>query len=379
MEDSSCACGKRTRTSTGCDDLTGKWEYSEWSSCPQELPDETEACGEGLVGTKTRTASCNGNSYEYGEWNTDNCAPACKDEDLVLEETCEDGYAKKTRTKTGCGSDGQWEYTEWDESKCCKGAKVLEQACSSGCGKQTRSIEGCENGEWKYGNWSTCPTKPADESVACGSGYTGNKTRSATCKADNSGWEFKGDYNMQTCCSNNSKPATRGYCYCGTINYNVTCTKGTGTYGSWTRKESSRSCNATQPSQQIIGTCGEGYTNPTGKVVKNASCTKYWSSSGYYGQWRYGYNDTSDCGCYEEKQKEAREVRNSNGCTYGYISGGTFSCQGSKWVITGGTVTCSSASAMCQEIYGKGGTICMSDGCSCMYGGVWEPWDELDF
>ena len=182
---------------------------------------------------------------------------------------------------------------------------------------------------------------------------------------------------MRSCCQTSTRPSSYGSCKyqvssssCGKIYYDVKCNTSTsGTYGYWTQKETSRNCNLAKPSSSSVGTCGEGYTNPTGKVYQGYYCFgsrtsgDYWTSDGY---------DTSACGCYEPNKKYAAVLYRTGGCTYGYLTGGTYSCEGHTWKYIGGTPTCvSSMGAACKAV-GGGMAACTSDGCYCAQSA--EPW-----
>ena len=140
-----CSCGGPVTGS--CNDETGTWVYA--NDCPTPDPDETGECPAGYTGSRTRHAVCENGAY-VNKW-TDNCKLACKDEDK----------------------------------------ESLERDCPCGSGKQTRSITGCENGTWKYTDWSTsdsCHDKLPDFIEACSAGEYGLKTYTYTCNASGTGW-----------------------------------------------------------------------------------------------------------------------------------------------------------------------------------------------
>lgn len=175
----------------------GEWETGE---CKETDPDpcadkvlpediyvtESEPCGDGLTGEKTRTKrttyTCDvakgmiETIVDYSTWDTSKCAVDPKNmkdpcEDVTIppsnieteNETCGSGYTgflKRTKTTTySCNSStGEIEssvsYSKWDLSDCkakdlCENVKVPE-------------------------------TETAKEKEACDSGYTGDKTRTKT-------------------------------------------------------------------------------------------------------------------------------------------------------------------------------------------------------
>ena len=349
-EDENCACGKKTRTVTGCNDLTGEWEYSNWSSCPAPLPDETIPCGEGLVGNKTRSASCNGSSYEYGEWNTDNCAPACKDEDLVLEEYCGDGYAKKTRNKTGCDSEGNWTYTDWDESKCCTKPQVLTEKCGDGYEDKIRTVTGCDDAEWTYTDWNDSKCCAEEDKVLTAKCDDGYETKSHTVTGcSNGSWTYT-NWDESKCCKENEKVLTAkcddGY---ETKSHTITgCSNGSWIYTNW---DESTCC--TNP-QVLTEKCEDGYEDKIRTVTgcSNAS----WTYSGWYegncctgtpatssatspcsdgyeiktwtvmgcsnGEWLYDWDESRCCNYAQQLQQSCpsgcgQRQRTVTGCSYG--------------------------------------------------------------
>ena len=195
LEDSSCECGKRTRTTTGCDEKTGEWRYGEWSSCPVK-PEETKACSaidpKWTSGTATRASQCNGSSWTEPQWDTTACEIACKEEE-----------------------------------------KEATKACT--CGTQTAGTVTCntKTGKWEYSNWSECPEKPKEE-LDCDNGVDAKMTRTVTCQ-DNAWTEPAWDKHL--CCNPENKPNNTRSCKdnynadtCGLEVQQYTCS----TSGVWT-------------------------------------------------------------------------------------------------------------------------------------------------
>ena len=374
-----CSCGGPVTGS--CNDETGNWVYE--NDCPTPDPDESEACPAGYIGSRTRHAVCENGAY-VNKW-TDNCELACPAHAVCDDNGnvtgCESGYYQEEQTckqeiactgeqpldkrlcqeagkcgwetrKVSCNyTTGEWVEPDWNTEGCSATPEPVTRNChdqnANTCGIQTQSYTCSAQGTWELlGFWlGSCKNKPADESIACDSGYTGNKTRSATCKADNSDWEFKGDYNAKACCNNNTKnsvakvscqtAAGYGSSYCGTVTYNVTCNAGTSNNGGvWTRTtKASASCSQANSSTSCSGYSNYSSANATRTATCSGNATNGWSWS--YGSWNY-----SACGCSYSNQgyvKRAVSVSTST-CASGYAwETRSASCSGSTWSYGGWT------------------------------------------
>ncbi len=326
LEDSSCACGKRTRATTGCDEKTGKWIYGGWSSCPVK-PEEEKACselGKGWTsGTATRTSQCEGGSWTEPEWDETGCTKECTGEAPTDKQLCqEEGKCGwETREVTCNYKTGEWIEPEWNTEGCSSAPADPTRNChdqdSNTCGIQTNSYTCSAQGTWELGEWSnTCIDKPADEVATCDSGYTGNKTRSATCKADNTDWEYTGAYNINACCDNTQQTQTQTCSSgCGKQTRTAsTCDNGTWTgWGSWSSCPTKPSnytstCNSGQNGSRtytyVCNSAGTEWTTklksstcttvqPGGTFTSGNSCTASASSTGCSDG--YTFTDKSKC------------------------------------------------------------------------------------
>ncbi len=109
--------GTKTRTEV-CDEERGVWYYPEtWTGSCEAVPCKgepvlREACGEGMCGWKTREVTeCVNGEWQYTEWD-DTCRTA-----ETQTDSCGEGYkGNKTRTEVCDEASGEWRYPDtWEE------------------------------------------------------------------------------------------------------------------------------------------------------------------------------------------------------------------------------------------------------------------------
>ena len=292
LEDSSCACGKRTRATTGCDEKTGKWIYGGWSSCPVK-PEEEKACselGKGWTsGTATRTSQCEGGSWTEPEWDETGCTKECTGEAPTDKQLCqEEGKCGwETKGATCNYKTGEWIVDpEWNTDGCSSAPEVPTRNChdqdSNTCGIQTQPYTCNAEGTWELGAWQgSCA--PA-ETKECGSSYSNSTveiTRTATCKADGI-WEY-GEYDYTLCgCTMSTKPAD--------------VTSGCGETGKTGTKTYTYVCNSSNKwtSQLKSSSCTTVPAGGTYSGVGN-TCNSYQTADGCKG---YTFENRASCNAY---------------------------------------------------------------------------------
>ena len=253
LEDDSCACGKKTRTVTGCNEDTGKWIYSNWSECPVK-PEETKSCSaldpKWTSGTATRTSQCQGGSWTEPAWDDTACERECDSTQEYIHTTCAENCGEEIKRGTCNRKTGQWE---------------------------------------NYTVTQACPEKPSEE-LNCDNGVSGKMTRTSQCQGNT--WT-EPTWDKSACCDPNNKPAEEYICHdndantCGIRTRTVSC----GTDGQWVDDENAwqGSC---EPVETIVETidCGSSYSNSTAQPTRTATCKAD-------GTWEYGSYDYTACGC----------------------------------------------------------------------------------
>ena len=248
-QDCTEGCGWRTRTVTGCVD--GQWQYTDWAGSCRPAKTETESCGDGYTGSKTRTEVCDKETgrwtFDGAEYDTSGCTLTC---DLSkvwsAKERCEDpqivpigfyeipgeGFADVNYTTPGT----------WNMEKCdcdCPPGYYLGadgscvRNCEAGVTQEVdRLIENCEdaNGEgalYTRGTWTeddcscSCPqgsrkTNDGRCVVECNKTSPQWTTKAQNCEqGDQSNSWVAGSWNEQTCqcdCPTGSKLNSEGAC-----------------------------------------------------------------------------------------------------------------------------------------------------------------------
>ena len=117
--------GTRTFDSVACE--WGDWTWGSCSeqetNCPSCTEGETRESGEPHCGKQAREI-CHGNTWEsYSDADVSFTAEELANCDLCdtaepVEQDCEQGDGKQTRTKTCNTSTGRFEYSDWDVSAC---------------------------------------------------------------------------------------------------------------------------------------------------------------------------------------------------------------------------------------------------------------------
>ncbi len=243
LEDSSCACGKRTRTTTGCNEETGQWNYSEWSSCPVK-PEESKVCSEldskWTSGTATRTSQCEGGSWTEPGWDDSGCEIACKEEEKEATKDCE-GCGTQTAGTVTCNTrTGEWEYSNWSECPVKPNSTIACTQLSSTWASGTATCNPTCNGtSWNTCSWNTssCVTKMQALGASKCSGkenciYTVNSNNTVTTKSCNETFTIR-DYVGGTTASQGRGCIWRTYNQAGTqTNYEAFTCQQTATYTS---------------------------------------------------------------------------------------------------------------------------------------------------
>ena len=379
---------------TGCE----SGYYQEEQTCKEEKAcDESKktirtSCAEDC-GEEIKEGMCN---VKTGEWENYTVTQACPEKPSE-ELNCDNGVSGKMTRVSQC-QNNTWTEPTWDKSQCCNpndnNKPDEEYIChdhdTNTCGKKTRTVTCDTNGQWvadDNGWQGSCIDKPADEVATCDSGYTGNKTRAATCKADNTEWEFTGNYVTTTCCNDTQKTETKTCdSGCGKQTRTAsTCNNGTWTgWGSWTGSCPSKpgdmttSCppgkNGRETYTFVCNSAGTGWTSqlkssncttvqPGGTFRSGNYCSSYGSTSscnGYTfasGAYCWAYDTSSCAGTYESGahciaavtgacggatyKAGAYCIGSTSGSRHNYCAAGTpTGVAGQCWDGSGGKVAC---------------------------------------
>ncbi len=252
--------GTQTRT---CPESCSSECSTSWSSCSGQScnegtkPASTQNCAN--CGQKTQSVTC-----ENGTWKASGFG-ACIGSKTETQ-ACDSGYTgNKTRT---CTNDV---WGAWNTSTCIKKEIECEGSATANCencGTKTRT---CDKSTGTWSAWSAC-TGTKDETAACDSGYTGNKTRTCT----NDVW---GTWNTINCIKipvKNCVGSTSEYRDCGNCGTERGTRRCDTTTGTWLRTIWSGNCTGEGVCKPgATATCTIG-SNPFGTKKCSSSCS--WGS-----------------------------------------------------------------------------------------------------
>ena len=244
QEQASCDSGyygNKTRTRTCNEDGTEYGDWSAWntSSCqaiicsPGATESQSQSCPSGYNGQATRTRTCNATGTGYGAWSAWDDSSCTSDGSMVCVYERPNSYVQKRQTYNGSEysefcpfsyvKDGVTVYS--DVSPCDyppssgetggytlgvykevnsvnqSGGRVdhylyYEICMEGGCSKRDKLIE------LLYGDQSepVCTANATEsQTQSCGSGYSGDQTRTRTCNGDGSAWGDWSDWDVSSC------------------------------------------------------------------------------------------------------------------------------------------------------------------------------------
>ena len=244
--------GNKTRTRMCNEDGTEYGDWSAWntSSCqaiicsPGATDSQSQSCPSGYNGQATRTRTCNATGTGYGAWSawdnsscTSDGSMVCtysqnvdsvsvteqvtdQNGDPMVDDECEIIYRKSGQgrvytatincgmpqssfpgaAETGGYSAGTHQQTISNGAYKNQTMTYYYEICEeAGCSKRDKLIE------LLYGDQSepVCtPNAVESGTSACGSGYSGDQTRTRTCNGDGSAWGAWSSWNRSSCTAN---------------------------------------------------------------------------------------------------------------------------------------------------------------------------------